>query len=274
MRLLIATGGDDHTDTALRLGGLLAETIGAPVTLLTVIGSEREWGQAEAILTRAQTLLPAAVPVKTKIRVGQRARQIVLEVAQLEKAGRQVLLVLGERGHRGLSRRLLAPTVERVLQQMPCPVLIARGRVHPPKRLLVCESGRQPSLLNRLLDRFKPLLLAADTLTVLHVMSQMAAGPGVPGWELRADAQALMEEQTPEGQLLEADLVQLRQLSAHLEAKVRHGLVVREILAEARSGDYDLIVIGAHQATQWERFLLDDLAQEVVDHADRSVLVV
>lgn len=100
MQILIATGGDDHTDDALHLGGLVAGTIGAPVTLLTVIGSEREWAQAEAILARAQTLLPAAVAVKTKIRVGQRASQIVLEVAQLEKAGRQVLLVLGERSHR------------------------------------------------------------------------------------------------------------------------------------------------------------------------------
>jgi nucleotide-binding universal stress UspA family protein len=55
---------------------------------------------------------------------------------------------------------------------------------------------------------------------------------------------------------------------------VRHGLVVKEILDEARSGDYDLVVIGAHEGRGWERFLLDDLAQEIVDHADRAVLVV
>lgn len=274
MRILIATDGASHTDVALQLGGYIAQAIGVPVTLLTIIGSEGERVQAEAILTRAQVLLPDTVERQTRIRVGQRARQIMLEVSAVQEEGEEVLLILGERRHRGLARRLLAPTVERLLQQMPCPMLIARGPVRLPRRLLVCESGRDPSLLHRLLAQCRLLLLAADSLTVLHVMSQMAAGPGVPGWELRAGAEALMGAHTPEGELLEEDLARLEELPAHLEARVRHGLVVKEILEEARSGDYDLVVIGAHQAKQWERFLLDDLAQEIVDHADRPVLVV
>lgn len=274
MRILMATDGAPHTDAALCLGGQIADALDIPVTLLTIIGSEGERVQAASILIRAQALVPDTVESETKIRFGQRARQIMLEVAALREEGEEVLLLLGERGQRGLARRLLAPTVERILQRMPCPVVIARGPVRLPQRLLVCESGRDPSLLHRLLAQCRPLLRAADSLTVLHVMSQMAAGPGVAGWQLRAGAEALMGAGTPEGELLEEDLAQLKQLPAHLEARVRHGLVVKEILDEARSGDYDLVVIGAHQAKQWERFLLDDLAQEIVDHADRSVLVV
>jgi nucleotide-binding universal stress UspA family protein len=274
MQILVASGGDPHTDATLRLGGRLAETLGVSMTVLTVVGSERECIHAEAILTRSRALLPDSARVETKLRVGQRAREIVLEVAQREREGPPVLLLLGERPCRGLARRLLAPTVERVLQQMPCPVLIVRGRAQLPRRLLLCESGRDPSLLARLLSRLEPLLLAADALTVLHVMSQIAAGPGVPGWELRADAEALIAGHTLEGILLEDDLAQLRQLPAHLEAKVRHGLVVKEILHETRCGNYDLVVIGAHQGNPWEKFLLDNLAQEIVDHAELSVLVV
>jgi nucleotide-binding universal stress UspA family protein len=113
-----------------------------------------------------------------------------------------------------------------------------------------------------------------DELTVLHVMSQIAAAPGIPGWELRADAQELIHKHTPEGSLLESDLARLAQLNVRLAAKVRHGLVVREILAESRSGDYDLVVIGAHQGKGWERYLLDDLAHEIISFADRPLLVV
>jgi nucleotide-binding universal stress UspA family protein len=102
----------------------------------------------------------------------------------------------------------------------------------------------------------------------------MAAAPGVPGWELRADAKELMQKHTPEGSLLEDDLTRLEQLNVRLEAKVRHGLVVKEILAEARSGDYDLVVIGAHQGRGWERYLLDDLAHEIISFADRPLLVI
>jgi nucleotide-binding universal stress UspA family protein len=83
-----------------------------------------------------------------------------------------------------------------------------------------------------------------------------------------------MEKHTPEGSLLEDDLARLGKLNVRLEAKVRHGLVVKEILAEAKSGGYDLVVIGAHQGKGWERFLLDDLAHEIISYGDRPLLVI
>ncbi|MFN2278232.1 MAG: universal stress protein [Candidatus Promineifilaceae bacterium] len=46
------------------------------------------------------------------------------------------------------------------------------------------------------------------------------------------------------------------------------------MLNEARDGAYDLLVIGSHQARGWQRFLLDDLAHQIVVQADRPVLVV
>ena len=49
--------------------------------------------------------------------------------------------------------------------------------------------------------------------------------------------------------------------------------MVDEILAEAKAGDYDLVVIGAHRDEGWQRFLLDDLARKIVVRLDRPVLV-
>ena len=53
-----------------------------------------------------------------------------------------------------------------------------------------------------------------------------------------------------------------------------HGLVVDEILAEARDGDYDLVVIGTHRGEGWRRILLDDLAHQIIAQVDRPVLIV
>jgi nucleotide-binding universal stress UspA family protein len=274
MRILICTGGSPHSDAAVTLGGTIAQAAGLPVTLLTVAKNKTAQEQAEEILRRAATLLPEDVEVKAVVRFGQAAEQIRQLASEMRTSEQQVLVVLGERVHHGLARRILAPTVKRILQRMPGPVLIARGHIRPPKRLLVCEGGREPSLLRRLMEQLQPLVAGADALTVLHVMSQMAAYPGVRGWELRADAEQLMEAHAPEGEILEEDLEQLDQLQVYSQAKVRHGLVVKEIMKEASSGDYDLVVIGAHQGKGWERFLLDDLAQEIVDLCDRPVLVV
>jgi nucleotide-binding universal stress UspA family protein len=270
MRILVATGGAPHSDVAVRLGGIIHQMIGGTLTLLTVIKHETERMQAEAILVRAKTLLTGVVAPATSIRTGQPADAIVHEAVE----GKYDIVILGERSHHGLTRRLLPPTAQRIIALMPCPVLIARGQPRPLKRVLVCESGREPSLLNRLINNLSLLLKHVDELTVLHVMSQIAAAPGVPGWELRAGAEELIQKHTPEGSLLKEDLERLEALNVRLQAKVRHGLVVKEILDEARSGDYDLVVIGAHEGKGWERYLLDDLARELINHADRPLLVV
>jgi nucleotide-binding universal stress UspA family protein len=212
----------------------------------------------------------AGSTIRLAIRIGSPAEQIVREAEE----GDYNLIVLGDRLHHGFTARLLAPTTERVIAHKPCPVLVAREQNRPLQRILVCEGGREPAVLTRLLEQLMPLLKVAEELTVLHVMSQIAAGPGVPGWELQASADQLIAKETREGRLLEQDLATLRHLDVRPRATVRHGLVVHEILTEARNGDYDLLVIGAHQVGGWERFLLDDLAKQIIHQADRSVLIV
>jgi len=105
-------------------------------------------------------------------------------------------------------------------------------------------------------------------------MSQIGAGPGVSGTQLRAAAETLMAEQTPEGKLLERDIHILEEVGVHPHPKVRHGLVVDEILAEAKEGDYSLVVIGASPGQGWRRILLDDLAHQIIVKMDRPILVV
>lgn len=270
MRVLIATGGAPHSDVAVELAGWLVRVTGSQATVLTVIRREGEREQARAIQARAATLMGAAQPLRMAIRIGNPAEQIVWEAEE----GDYNVIVLGDRLHHGLTVRLLAPTTERVIARKPCPVLVAREQSRPLQRLLVCEGGREPAVLTRLLEQLMPLVKVADELTVLHVMSQIAAGPGVSRWELQANAEELIEKETREGRLLEQDVETLLNLNVRPRATVRHGLVVQEILTEARNGNYDLLVIGAHQVGGWERFLLDDLAKQIIHQADRSVLIV
>ena len=56
-------------------------------------------------------------------------------------------------------------------------------------------------------------------------------------------------------------------------ARVRHGLVLEEVLEEVQSEDYDLVVIGAYRGQGWQRILLDDPARRIVVELDRPVLV-
>jgi nucleotide-binding universal stress UspA family protein len=272
MRILIATGGSGHSDLAVRLGSILAQTLDTLPTLLTVVPSEAERLQGEELLTRAKQFLTGEQQdIVIKVRVGEPAVEIAAEV----KSGNFDLLVVGERMQHRILSRLLSPTSERVIARASCPVLIAKAMAHDFKRILICDSGSARSPLLRRFTRQLPQLLTPETdVTVLHVMSQMGAAPGVRGWELRADAETLMDAHTPEGELLVHDIELLEQSPANSQAKIRHGRVVDEILEETKGDVYDLVVIGAHRGQGWERILTDDLAHQIIRHVRRPILVV
>jgi len=272
MRVLIATGGAPHSDTAVRLGSRLAVQLAGSVTLLTVVKSESDHDRGIAVLQTAMGLLHEGVTaVATQVRYGHPAEEIGAEAQE----GGYDLIVLGSRPQHDLVTRLLGSVARRVITHTACPVLVAKTEPAAMHNILICESGREPPLLERLTEQLPALLEPEIKITVLHVMSQIIAAPGVPEWQLHANAVELMAEHTPEGELLEHDVLLLTESQATPQAKVRHGLVVDEIVAEANSGVYDLVIIGAHTHTgaAWERLLLDDVSRSVVNQVAGAILV-
>jgi nucleotide-binding universal stress UspA family protein len=286
MRILLTVDGSSHSEVTLRFGAQMAASADEPATVLTVARHETDRQNAARILERAQGLLAPEVPeVQLRVRVGYPAAEIVREAEE----GRYGLVVVGERPDRNLMRRVLrGSTALRVVEHAPCPVVVAKGKVGPIQRILLCASGAETlgavprraaantgsSVLSRFTAQLTDLLRGEEEIVVLHVMSQMSAGPGVRGQQLRAEVEELIESHTPEGELLVRDLRTLNRPGVNARPKVRHGLVVDEILTESRVGDYDLVVIGAYRGAGWQRILLDDLAHQIVIQLDRPVLVV
>ncbi len=269
MRLLIATSGSPYS--AVRMGKEIARRADKTPAVLTVIKSEQERSQAEAILAGACELLKPQVPeAQTRIRVGHPAEEVICEAEE----GNYDLITVGDRQHYDrITRFFLGSTAQRIVEYAPCPVIIAKGEIQPIRRILLCDSGADSSLLLNRTAELVNLIGREVDITVLHVMSQMSAGPGVIGRQLRASAAELVQKHTPEGELLAQDVEALAQLNVNPHPKVRHGLVVEEILAEAHSQDYDLLVIGAHRGEGWHRVLLDDLARQIIQKVDRPIYV-
>ncbi|MFO7678433.1 MAG: universal stress protein [Chloroflexota bacterium] len=271
MRILVVTDGAPHSNNAVVAAGeLLAQFGGGFMTLLTVIKSKQDTSQGALILQQARDLLPAdAAVLNWCVRSGHTAEQIVKEA----ESGHYDLIVLGYQRAGRMLKRFLTPTAERVVMQVPCPILIVKGDLTQVNCLLVCESGREPTLLERLKEGLPALLAETVDYMVLHVMSQMVAAPSVPEWQLHASADELMASQTPEGSLLEYDAKLLLNTKTRSAVKIRHGMVVDEILAEAENGRYDIIVIGRHQSQGWERLLLDDVSKMIIGRVNQSILV-
>jgi nucleotide-binding universal stress UspA family protein len=274
MRMLIAVRGTRHSQATLQLSAYVLEACRDcdPPTVMTVIAQGSDRRRADATLARAADQLAlSGAEVHTLAAQGSPAREIVREAGH----GGYHVVVVGEgppdRRSACLSRR---STTWRVVEEAPCSVLIAKGRISPIRRILLCDSGaHDSSALGDFTARLANALGGDEEVTVLHVMSQMGAGPGVEGHQLQADVNELIAEHTPEGDLLERDLEVLDQPGVRPRPLVRRGLVVDEILAEARKGLYDLVIIGAHRGQGWQRFLLDDLAFKIAAGLDRPVLV-
>jgi len=245
---------------------------GEPPTILMVIDHKTDHlsSQAEKILSHARELLD--IPdLKTRIRTGFPIEEIIREARE----GAHDLLIMGEIQANYLAHLLLGSTTARVAEDAPCPVIIVKGISSPIRRILLCDSGAgRSTVLSRFTAQLAEMLEGEERVTILHVMSQISAGPGVPGRQLRASVDDLIEEHTPEGELLGRDIRVLEQPGIHPVPKVRRGLVVDEILTEARNGDYDLIIIGTHKGKKWGHFLLEDLTRKSLVQSDRPVLVV
>ena len=273
MRILIVVSSAPHTRQALLLGTQLAQQAGEPPALLWVSRTrptQAHLGEEQAPLR--QMLDPDNAYARTRARFGRLAEQVLREA---EEEAYDLIIVSERLRPSGVLPRLFGSAAWTVAERAPCPVLIVKGQARPLRHLLLCDSGAlSPTLLDRFTARLAPLLDPQQEITILHVMSQMSAGPGISGKQLRADAKKLIAKHSPEGQLLEHDLEILEGANLCAQPKVRHGLVVDEILKEAGSGDYDLVVMGAHPEGGWRRILLDDLAHRLLMRLKRPVLVV
>jgi len=293
MRILLCTDGSTHGQAALRFGARLAQNSPEPATLLGVLEEPGERAQIEQALEAGKQWLAGAAEPQSKVRVGHPAEEI-LDEAHLPDYD---LIVVGARGRRGITRFLLGSTSERIARHASVPVLIVRGERREMVRILVCTSGAAPGLA---VVQFggRVARLAGAEVTVLHVMSQLAATPMLPPAralqvmpqtpdapktdelqleDLESPAEALMAHDTREGRHLQEALEILSGLDVPARALVRHGLVVDEVTGEACEGDYDLVVVGAHgrQATGWMRLLLNDVGQQIIGCCpNRSILIV
>lgn len=273
MRVLISTRDPGYTEIGMRQLALMADAISIEPTVLTIIRHEDDQPYADKVLSHAAELLdPIFGTVHYKTRIGQAWEEIVAEA----ESGDYELLILGQRPSRSLLTRIRGEVTQKVMAETTLPLLIAKREARPIRRILICDSGvRSPSLLQLFNDRLPEILKSVTEISILHVMSQISAAPGIRGTQLRASAQELIAEGAPEGLILEEDLAFLAQMNLQPNAIVRHGLVIDEIVTEAKGDQYDLVVIGGHrEEPELPRFLLDDLARELIEEVKRSILVV
>jgi nucleotide-binding universal stress UspA family protein len=136
-RILVGVDGSPYSRRAVEVAMMLARTMKAEVFLISVeelprypaaideINGER---QAEEIFFNGvqreatEQLSAAGLVVHTEIRVGH-AGQMIPQYALEVGAD---LLIIGHSGHSGVWGRLLGTTADKIVDHVPCSVLVVR----------------------------------------------------------------------------------------------------------------------------------------------------
>ena len=268
MKILIFVSSQSSSKSAVMFGGLIARQTQSSVTLLTVIDESQSLDAAHQVLDKAGWWIPE-LDTRTSIRFGTELDGILEEI----NSGNYDLVILKARQAIQIKDFLKTKIGRRVARQSPISVLVVKQKQPELNRILICTSG---------LEIADPVVgmgswLAQSTLakvTLLHVTGS------IPSMYTGLDK---IEEQLPE--ILQTDTPMARHLrhavnmlvqeKVDAELELRHGAVSDEILIEARTGNYDLIVLGASKAsTNLTGWLMGDITYQIISAARCPVLVV
>jgi nucleotide-binding universal stress UspA family protein len=292
--VLIGTSLSDASDEVVRNGMLLARAAGARVHLvhafdLTMLYSGATFGggaylpemidaERSGWLQRLQEQA-ARVGIQPEELAGATPlegapHRVLVEAAESLGAD---LVVVGAAESWGQLSKLLGSTADRVIRAATCPVVATRGQLMVPPRRVVVAVDLSP--------------LSGEAMACgLQVLAAIGAGPSA---DPRAAIEALFVAETGllDATWQAADRRELEQVAEeslhaflerhrpnpgwHLGTRVRGGKVAEaEILARCQEALPDLIVLGTHGRGGFDRFLIGSVAESVMRHAQRSVLVI
>jgi nucleotide-binding universal stress UspA family protein len=192
-------------------------------------------------------------------------------------AMRADILVAGASSHGG---RGLGPVASRLIEHAPVHVLAARpGAFAMSLRVLIPVDGSDASL--EATAKCADLLATQAEFTLLHVVETHWLRPSEdPEWisgdeDLLAESASELErEMEREAQTVLESARDRLPKGAVVNTMISHGVPADQILSEADSGEYDLIVLVSSGGNDVKHKMLGSVAAKVAWNAPCSVLMV
>jgi nucleotide-binding universal stress UspA family protein len=275
MHILLYIDDLSAAEQAIQLLINLNYPVDTDITLISVYEIEKEQPHLELIQNQVKARL---VDKYSDINMYIRSGHVIDHVVQEAATHTYDLVITGTEEHQGLLHLRYDSFPRKLSKGINVPFLIARNVPDHISKVLFCTSAELPSLETL---RIGGRLFSGLDIEVglLHVMSQLALRPDSVADDLLDTAETAIQRNTHEGIHLSRGLQMLKTvgINGKITPRLRHGLVIEQVLAEIEEGHYDLVVIGEHYRqglNRWYEVLLDDIAGQLLGQSPRSILTV
>ncbi|MDA8019614.1 MAG: universal stress protein [Thermoanaerobaculia bacterium] len=283
-RIVVGTSLETASDPVVRAALTVRDHTGAEIHLVhgfplpVVYGAGLHGGavvdsQLEADRLRYRRLLEEQldrIGVSAEIFAGLRL-ELDSGYRLLDQVAREVgadLIVVGASEMRGPLAPLLGSTVDRLLRRALQPVLVVRGEFEPPQKVLAptdLSSLSERALADglQILDRIVEGEDRSFDTDVLFVLSRID----------REGSAHFRPEQVDRFARQELDTFVESFERPGLHPVLRSGIPRQEILAHLEAHPADLVLLGTHGRSGFERFLLGSVTSEVLRRVTTHALV-
>lgn len=274
MHVLATTDGRTQSDGAIRAGALYAGT-GRPLDVLTVVShsaavlnatttdveAERAETSRQAVAEQIRRLLPESLEVTIHVEAGTPASAIT---DMASKVG-ATMIATGIGRHRVIDRAIGSETAIAIAQRAPVPLLAAPPDfARRPRHVVIGTDFSESSIDSAILATH----LASDSATIYVVHVSPYDYPFAPIFEGRTALDARTYA------ALERVIMRLPvRERQHVQAVLRHGDPVAELLQYARDTAAELIATGAHSRRGVFRLLLGSVAVGILRGSTCAVLI-
>jgi nucleotide-binding universal stress UspA family protein len=289
-RILVAVDLSDASIEVLREGRALATARGAALAVVHVLGSFSDMQplfpqgyagnmtdalELEQIVRQSFARRVSEVEGCADAELFFERGVAYAEIVRRAEAWQADLLLVGSRGHTGLTRALLGSVAEKVVRYAHCPVLVFRPSRHTG--VVLAATDLSDASLPAVAMAVSEARVRGARLMVAHVVDDWYSVYGSSAGVFFGISAPL-----PPAGAREASLALLRgaldqavkRFDGEGEVLVLEGKPAAAIARAVEERDVELLVIATHGRTGLSRLLVGSVAEELVRLASCSVLVV
>ncbi|MBV8176464.1 MAG: universal stress protein [Verrucomicrobia bacterium] len=270
MKILVCSDGSERSRRALASAAVIAAATKAETTILGITEIEQGEGGLLETLREQATAFQEKEP---KLQIVTKSGDIVAEIIRETRESIYHLVVIGAE-RRGREEFFLPSTKAYSIAEAISPPVLVVPRSRPNlKRILIC-SGGGPYIDNAV--RFTSKMakdLSADV-TLLNVIPEPPAMHATL-FRRQDDVEALLNSDSALARNLRTEKGIVEQAGVSVIVRIRHGIVIDQILAELERIDYDLVVAGSWPVRDpWRNYIIGNVTRDIVNRTNRPVLVI